>query len=227
MEQENQGAGAPDSASQNTQQADDPIKNLKSEFNRKLGNLEESNRKLMEQLSALVNPKPKAPEPSKLDDVWYQSPAEAARIIKEETRAEIRKELDAERQLQTKQAQVINSLVAEFPELSQQDHDLTKRAVEIYNSLPDDEKQSPIAYKAAVKEAALELDIKPKAKRQTKKEDDSFSFGSGGGSSRRPSSDSEIDKVRESLAEKFGLKMTPELKDKLKKTAKRDFRKFE
>jgi hypothetical protein len=205
-------------------QAEDPIKNLKAEMNRKLEN---TNAQLQALLAAInTQNKPAPSEPAKKVSVFEDEEAYAARVVAE-AEARIEKKLAKEREQQTKQAQTINQLVMEFPELAQQDHSLTKRAVEIYNSLSDDEKNSPIAYKAAVKEAALELDIKPKAKRsQQRKEDDSFSLGGSSQGSKRPAPASEVDKVRESLAEAFGIKLTPEVKERLKSNAKKDFKRF-
>jgi hypothetical protein len=223
MENENQGAETPEVNA--TSPAEDPIKNLKAEMNRKLENTNAQLQALLAAINGQNKPAPAA-EPSKKVSVFDDEDAYAARI-KAETSAEIKAELAKQQVAQNKQAQVINQLVYDFPELANNDHALTKRAVEIYNSLPDDEKSSPIAYKAAVKEAALDLDIKPKAKRkQSSKEDESFSLGGGNKGTTRPTPPTEVDKVRESLAEAFGIKLTPEVKERLKTHAKKDFKRF-
>lgn len=224
--EDNQGVETPSTENESTPPAEDPIKNLKAEMNRKLEN---TNAQLQALLAAIntQNKPAAAPEvAAKKVSVFDDEDAYAARI-KAETAAEIKREFAIQQAQQTKQAQTINQLVADFPELTQQDHALTKRAVEIYNSLSDDEKQSPIAYKAAVKEAALELDLKPKSKRQaSSKENDTFALGGNTAGTKRPAPTSEVDKVRESLAEAFGLKVTPELKERLKQHAKKDFKRF-
>lgn len=226
MEQNNNasdtGENTPETAAA-PQAADDPIKNLKAEMNRKLEN---TNAQLQALLTAINQQnKPAASEPVKKVSVFEDEDAYAARI-KAETAAEIKAELARQQAQQAKQAQTINNLVMDFPELSQLDHPLTKRAVEIFESLPEDEKQSSLAYKAAVKEAALELDVKPKSKRAAKKEDDSFSLGGGSSAGKRPPAATDMDKAREAFAEKLGLKLTPEVKERLKQHAKKDFKRF-
>lgn len=229
MENDNaqQGENTPESqADQSTPAAEDPIKNLKAEMNRKLEN---TNAQLQALLAAINTPKVVATpvaEPAKKVSVFEDEDAYAARI-KAETVAEIRREQAAQQTAQQKQAQTINALISEFPELSNMNDPLTKRAVEIFEALSPDEKASPVAYKAAVKEAALDLDIKPKSKRKAEsKADDSFALGGSNGVTKRPPAQTEAEKVRLQLAEAFGLKVTPELKERLNNYAKRDFKRF-
>lgn len=176
--------GAPD-ASDQTPPAGDDLKNVKAEFNRKIGNLEETNKQLLAQLKNLtevVKPAKAPAEPSKKVSVFDDEEAYATRI-KEEAAAEIERKLEQQQAQQAKQAQVINSLVTDFPELSDGNHDLTKRAVEIFNGLEESERKSPSAYRTAVLSAASEFGMRPKSKR-TSSSDDSFALGGGGGESR-------------------------------------------
>jgi hypothetical protein len=163
------------------------IKNLKSEFNRKIDNLAETNKQLLNQLNnmakTLVPPKkPETPQAAKKVSV-YEDEEAYARSIKEETKAELREEIQRANQLSSKQQTTIASLVKDFPELNDGESDLAKKAIEIFNAMPEDERNSPVAYKAAVKEAALDLDIKPKSKRKpVDSDDEAFTLSS---SSRR------------------------------------------
>lgn len=144
------------------------IKNMKAEVNRKLSSYEQKlaevaqgQAQLLEQLSKMATPA-KPTEPTKtLEDAWYDSPAQAANMIKQDMRREFNDEMN----IRNEQTNVISKLVADFPELSDPAHDLTKRAVEIYSRLSPQEKSSPTSYKTAVMEAALETGVKPKSKR--------------------------------------------------------------
>lgn len=191
----------------------DPIQNLKSEFQRKYTNLEETNRQLMAQMQQLMTrqqaPAPKSePNAKKLQDVWFDNPEEAARMVADGVETKMRRELAQVQQAQAKQQATIGALMKDFPELADNGSKLTTRAVEIYNAMSDEDKSSPVAYRAAVKEAAMELDLKPKSKR-TPASDDSFSLGGdGAGASRpKPSGKKEVDQRTKLFAEAVGLNL--------------------
>jgi hypothetical protein len=195
-----EGSGAPEG------QAEDRLKNLQAEFSRKLSNIEEQNKRANEALLAqIASLAPKAAPESKpaLDKVWYDNPAEAARIIKEETRAEIRRELDSEREVQSEFAQTTNKLYSDFPELSDESSDLAKLAAEKFAALPQKQKSSAVAMKAAVVEAAAELGVRPKSKR--KSGDDSFSMGTSRGNTAAPPKKDDLDPQTERLARMLGV----------------------
>lgn len=198
--------------------APDEFKNFKAEMGRKLGNLEQTNAQLLAQLQAM-NSRPAPAHPAagepKVSDVWFDKPDEAARMIEERTEKRIEAKLAAQQAQAQKQQATLASLVAEFPELNQGDSDLAKRAVEIYNALPEDERATPMAYKVAVKDAALELGVKPKSRR-AKSEADDFSLSSSK-SAARPPKKNEVDPAVEFLAEQFGVKLTPEVKERVAK----------
>lgn len=188
---------------------DEALKNLKAEMNRKLDNttaeLQKTNQQMQAILAAMQTPaKSETPPASKLSDLWYDKPDEAARIIEERTTEKLRREMAAQQALQTKQQQVITGLISDFPELQDGSHELTKKAVELYNALPEDEKTHPLAYKTVVKDAALDLGIKPKSKR-TPSADDGFTMGSTSGSSRSERSGS-LNQMQKDLAAMLGVK---------------------
>jgi hypothetical protein len=160
----------------------DDIKNVKSEFDRKLGNLEKTNQALLAQLQVLNQPKPQpAPAKKPLKDLWYDDPEAAASIIAKKASDDTLAIIGKENAIQARKGNVIQGLYREYPELQDYDHPLTIKAVEIFEKLTDEEKANPIAYKLAVREAAEELEIKTKAKRKPKDEEDSFSLGGSGG----------------------------------------------
>lgn len=215
----NQGSGAPKAP------ADDQLTNVKAEFNRKLTNfeqkvssLEETQRALLDVLkqNKLSSQESQAPS-RKIDDIWFDKPGEAAAMIKEQTKAELKREMELQASLQARTNSTIGKLTSEFPELADGDHVLTKRAVEIYNSYDADEKSSPASYKAAVREAAQELDIMPRSKRP---DSDDYSVSGSGSNASRSSSRKErgnIDAATLQFAEIMGLDTSdPTVKERLK-----------
>ncbi len=163
----------------------DPIKNLKSEIDRKFGNFEtqvseltKTNQALLAQLQLTANQnRTQAPAAKGAKDYWYDDPDKAEAAIVERTKAEIRQEYQTQQKQTAKTNSVLNQLVYDYPELQSDSHELTKRATAIYMALDAEEKSSPIAYKLAVKEAATELSIKPRAKR-SEDEVENFSMSS-------------------------------------------------
>lgn len=195
----------------------DLLKNMKTEFERKLSNIESNNKKLMDQMTALLQPKA-APQQqqAKFEDVWYEDPRKAAEIIKQE----LRQESQAAARTNT----TLAKLVQEFPELNDEGSDLTKRAVEIFDGFSADEKASPVAYRAAVREAAQELGMAPASKRKRSEEDDFSLSGSGAGRSRseRKASRDTLDPNTIEFAQFMGLDTEdPKLRERLKGHQKR------
>lgn len=212
-----QNTGSPEPSS--TPNPTEEFKNLKAEMNRKLSNVEETNKRLLEQLQALTQPRqPSSQEPKKVsvfdDEEGY------ARRIKEEATVEIRRELAQQQAAEAKKQATLNQLFQEFPEIGDMENPLTKRALEIYNSLPEDERQSTVAYRDAVKSAALEQGVRPKSKR-AKTEGDDFSL-SGSSSGRSAPKKGELTDGHMLAAQLLGLDVSnPETKKSLQSRAER------
>lgn len=186
------------------------IKNVKAEFDRKLGNIEKTNQALLAQLQVLAQPKPpvrEAPTKKPLKDLWYDDPDAAAKEIAAKATNDTLAQIRAENAVQQKKGNVIQGLYREYPELQDYDHPLTTKAVELFEKMTDEEKANPIAYKLAVKEAAEELDIKTKAKRKPKEDDDAFSLGGGKGGDKpaRSKKSGELDPKTVAFAKLVGL----------------------
>lgn len=219
------GANTPD-ADGATPAADDPIKNLKGEFGRKFGNLEEQTKHLSSQIQQIVNALNKptsspASTPEKKVSVFDDEEA-YARSIEERAEARITAKLAEQEAIKAKYATVSTQLVTEFPELNDAKSPLMGRAQEIYLSLPEEERRHHLAMKAAVTEAAAELGMKPKSKR-TASEGDDFTLG-GSSQASRPSkkSSDELNPATVKLAELMGLDVNdPKVMDRLKQRAKR------
>jgi hypothetical protein len=183
----------------------DPIKNLKAEMDRKLGNadaklaeLQKTNEALLSKLSSISKPAPAA-EPS-LSDLLYSDPERYAQIIQERAEQRALEKMNRHNSQIQKVNSVIGQLASEYPELSDSNHALTKKAVEIYNALPEEERQTSLAYKMAVREAAEELSVKPKSKRPVEEPEFNSSY-----SGRRSGKSQKLDPVTEEFASLFGI----------------------
>lgn len=212
----------------------DQNKNLKAEFDRKLGNVDQQMAEIKSATNQLLsfvqklNKAPAAPAP-KLEDVWLDKPDAAAAAVVDMAVHAIDQRLEAREAVTQKRATTIQRLVSEFPELSSNDHELTIKANEIYNSLSDEDKTSPIAYNAAVKEAALDLGYMPKSKR-TDEYEEAFALRGGNTTTRNTKRSREPSIAAETLelAAMMGIDTeNKEVVDRLKVRAKRDYKKWQ
>lgn len=190
---------------------------------------------IKEMQKVATKPAPKAqPTPEKktnLKDVWFDDQEAAAAIIEERAERRIQQRMEQAQKQQNQTNNVMRTLYKDFPELQDMDHPLTQKAIELFEKMSDEEKQSPLAYKVAVRDAAEELEIKPKAKRKEKVDDDD-SFSLGGGNTRsapegtrqsggkRPA---RLDPRTVEFARQMGLDMDdPKVVESLTETAQRN-----
>ena len=181
-------APAPGAADGATPSANtDEIKNLKSEFNRKLDNLntqlKQQNEALVAQLQSLVVPKKQeaTSDEDDIGDLVYKNPTAFAKRIKEEAKRDIQAQLSARDEENNKRNDIVQKLYADFPELAIADHPLTVSALEKYKEISKDSGATPASYRAAVYEAAMDHGVQPKKKRG---DSDDFTGFSGKGDSR-------------------------------------------
>lgn len=209
---------------------EDPLKNYKAEMDRKLGGFESKfdqlsqvNQQLLNQVQQLAQAATPPATSDEFEDLWIDNPKEAARRIKEETTAEIRKDMEKQSQLQQKQTRILSELTQKFPELNDSGSELTQKAVEIYNALDADEQRDPRSYKLAVAEAAVDLGIQPASKRKKRQaDDDSFAVSGSSGTKAKPQS-AGVDPRTIEFAKLIGMDVSNE--DTMKKLEKRSQRK--
>lgn len=198
----------------------DEIKNLKAEYDRKIGNLEAMNKRILDQVAATIKPQA-AVKHENLDDTWFDNPRKAADLVKEEIRSEAA--------MAQRTSATLSQLVQEFPELNDTGSELYKKAVEIYDSFSPQDKLNPsVAYRAAVREAAMETETKPVSKRPRESDDD-FSLSGGGGSRPRAGGrrGDNLTQNTKDFAELMGVDHEkPEVKERLKKYAKRTWKHY-
>lgn len=185
------------SETQSNTQSKDEISNLKAEINRKLGNQEESLAKMAEQNKALTEQlqqsittqqqaqvtRKKAVEDSvNIGDLLYEDANKAIGIIEKRVEEKALQVIRDKEAALAKQNQVISAIMQEYPEASDANHALTKRASEIYSKMEPSDRALPMSYRVAVMEAAAEQGIKPKSKREPGSEEAFTMSGSSSGS---------------------------------------------
>lgn len=226
IEDNSRGTDVPEQDSE--QEQPDPIKNIKAEFARKQGNTDAVLQSLKAQLDqiteaviASTSSKKAQAEDEELPDPVIDPKGYKNALIKQ-ARAEISSTIQHEDQRRG----MLSQLVTQYPELQSADNDLTQRAVQIYNSLSQQEKNMPSSYKLAVSEAAQELGVLPMNKRKSNAtSDESFtvssSSGSSGGASRKAGKKEELDPRTVEFARLLGKDPSdPKYLEKLKTAAK-------
>lgn len=199
-----------------------PKPDISAELLSKTDALAAENKKLSEQLAGLVNtlngalaPKQTAnEEPDDLDTLFYKDPKAYARKVQDNANRSAEAMINSRLNAQAATQQSIAQLTSDYPELADSSSDLTKKAVEVYNSLSAQEKALPSAYKLAVRDAASDLGILPKSKRKSGAQDD-FAFGGGGSQSSSGRGEgrggsSKLDNATLAFAEAMGM----DIKDK-------------
>lgn len=212
--EETKGQGTEGTQDQNQS---DPLLNLKSEMARKTEKLAEDNKKLSQQLAEisqmLQSQRPQSTNGSQsgdedLEDLAYRDPKAYAKKVEERAAARADALINQRLNQQQQTNAILNQLVSDYPELSDSSSELTLKAVEIYKSMSDDEKRSSSAYKIAVRDAAADLGVLPKAKRKATANDD-FALGSGssgvGSPNRSGNRQTELGENTLAFAELMGL----------------------
>lgn len=240
MSKPNEG-GAPNNA------PEEELKQLKSEFSRKTDNLTKellaSQAKIDQLMQAVLSSQQskQTQTTTKSDDIDdididpIDDPKGYAKAVakRAEARAE-RRQREFEERLQRQQQeasqansetqQTLNKLVVDYPELNDRSSELYIKTQELMATMPN----TAVGIRAAVREAAAELDIKiaSKRKRGTSEEDFTVSGGSSSGSSstskRGGSGDTKISEATLQFAELMGRPVDdPEYQKRLKSAASR------
>lgn len=209
----------------------DPIKNLKHEFGRKQDNVISELTALKQQLAELsqniVKPSVGIKAKNQNDSDEMPDPIIDPKAYKDYIKREISQEMGQSINNNNQRQQQLSTLVQQFPELQDGNADLTKKAVEYYNKLSNEEKMSPNAYKYAVNDAALDLGVLPMSKRPRNEQDDESFTGASSSNVRRPSqknkqADEKIDPATLAFAQAIGKDVNdPKYIESLKKYTSR------
>lgn len=186
----------------------DTLNNMKAELNRKVSNIE-----------ARVTPQKPQAEEEPLEDLIYSNPKKVIETIRQQVNQDTQQTLNARDQ----HTQVIGDLMYDFPELQDKNSDLFKAAVAGYQAMTPQEQQNPMAYKLAVKSAAVDIGVKPRSKRSA---DDDFSLsgdGSSGNTRRSNRRDSdELSDASLEFAKRVGFNVDdPKVVERIQARAKR------
>jgi hypothetical protein len=199
---------------------------------RKLGNtdtkiseLQKTNELLLSKLTQLTQPAAAPRQKQDLSTLLYNDPDAYAAEIERRAEERAMARVNQQQAQAAKTGNVIAELQAEFPEIADSNNELTKKAVEMYNNLPDDEKNSSLAYKVAVKAAALELGVKPRSKRPVDEVPMGSSSNHRSSNSRRSSN--KLSTETEQLAAIFGIDTSKsDVKERMIKASQRDWTKY-
>jgi hypothetical protein len=210
-DQKPQGAPGEGSAPESKPQPDYVAK---GEFNRKIDMLQTS----MEQMKAMLTPKPvpKVEPTEDLANAWYNDQEKAAEIIVNRATKKAVDTITTKATAAQREQKILNEVYTEYPEVLSDEHDLTKRAKELISGYSEEERMNPLTAKAAVTQAASELGIRPKSRREKlESSNDSFSLG-GGNSAPRKAKDTVSAETME-FARLMGLDTTnPKVVERLK-----------
>jgi hypothetical protein len=164
------------------------IENVQSEFNRKMTKLADENSKLSQQLSDLAGMVQQAVQPRQqanssqsdddlLADLAYKDPKAYALKISDRAEQRAMRMVDERLNANNQTNNTLSQLGLEYPELNDANSELTLKAVELYKRLSNEDRKSPLAYKAAVRDAAADLGVLPKNKRKATSETPEINSG--------------------------------------------------
>lgn len=192
------------------------FKNFQSEIDRKLGNthsqieqLTASNQQVLELLNNLNQPKSQQKDDASesLGSLLYEDPDKYAELLRKQVKQELSQEFQKKEQQSNKSAQVLQELSNHYPELRDTNSDLSKKAVQIFDSFSAEDKANvAVAYRAAINEAASDLGIQRASKRRKEGADfDDFTLSSSSSSGSRRESKPKLDDRTILFAEAMGM----------------------
>lgn len=210
-------------------QEEDPIKNLKAEFNRKLQNIEASNQQLANMMKEEVSNLASYMKSGKdsdidLEDLKYSDPDKYVDLKMRSLEDNIMKKVESSQTQMTQKQQVLGQLVSQFPELNDPGSELYGEAVRVAQTLDPSIKDTAHGYKLAVMEAVNNLGVSPVSRRKKQVADEFISSGSSSANSGAPKkkAKSNINDHMLKFAELLGRDINdPEFIKRLEQAAKR------
>lgn len=192
---------------------EDPVKQIKAEFQRKTSNIEEKLAATTAQIDALlaevtkgIGKKPEQAGKS-TRDLLYDDPDSFVQSVTEKAVNRAREESASLAASQQALHTTIASFTAKYPELAQQDSEAMQLAVQFGNALPKHLKGTPEGAELAMSKAVAELGLAPVAKRKKvegSSEDAAMGGGSKGSSGRKQSTERPDDATL-AIAQLMGL----------------------
>lgn len=189
-----------------------------AEMNRKFDKIQQENQRLSQQIEALtqsiVSSRSQSatgnqPQEENLDDLAFKDPSAYARKVTERVTNTALNAVSNTINQQNRSNQILGQLVSDYPELNDINSELATKSVAIYKQMSEQERSNPLAYKAAVRDAAADLGVLPKSKRSTA-QDGEFQFSASNPTGQKPPSqsrrkESELDNRTTAFAKLIGL----------------------
>lgn len=205
------------------------LKNLQAEFSRKQQNMDDKLsqiNKTNELLLAQIQAMQPAPRKSKEDDadlatMIYDDPNKAVEIMEKRVEQKLEKKYNQVETQKENKNNILRKITSEYPEATDDNHPLTKRALEIFNSYGSSD---PVMLQTAVFQAAAEQGIKPKSKRTESEEYEDVASGSSsrGSSRRRREKESDLNQRTKTFAQLMGINTSdPKVEARLKERTKK------
>lgn len=212
--------------------------NLKQEFNRKFENINTKVDNVLQTTQALIEQLNRqelsrrdtqttiSGEADKsLNDLLYDDPEEYARQIEARTEKRIKEQIEAKEKQINANSAIVNRLQTDYPELTDSNNPLTKRAAELL--MNEDNQNDPKVWRTVVMEAAQELGIRPSKYRG---QDSDYSMGSSGTTRRTASERNKakgLEKETLEFAKIMGLDTEdPKTIERLEKHASRNWNRY-
>lgn len=206
--------------------APDPLKNIKAEMDRKLGNVTEQLRlqsemleRTLQQMQAAKNTAPAAPveEPDPIID---------AAGYKEHIKREVLGEVERRNSLSQATQSEIMRLQAMYPEFGENNSEAAKVALQKFQALDPALKGTPAGAKLVMMEAAAELGLVPASRRRRSESEDDYTVGgspSQAAPQRSKQSSKKVDDLTLAFASKIGINVNDQnTRKELEKYAQRD-----
>jgi len=210
------------------------IESVTAEFARKTSRLSEENALLSQKLDQLTQmiaqgrggSQNSGTEEANLEELIYKDPKAYAKAVEQNATRRAEEMVNSRMQYQNEAQSVLAQLSSEYPELADANSELTKKAVEIYKSLPVNQQANPLAYKIAVRDAAADMGVLVKSKRQSasSKSHDEFQASSSPGDrqSSRGAQSKEVDQKTLAFAELIGVNIKDKkVMERIQERAKR------
>lgn len=152
------------------QQQPDPIKNLKSEFDRKLQNLNQSQEQLTQAVSQLANQLQfggqENQQSESFEEDFYSDPNKALEKFESRIMSKLESQKQQEEQQKARVQEKYSQITSEFPEISQPNSKLLETANQYFYKLPVEQRQDPTMLENCVYRAASELGLRPASRRK-------------------------------------------------------------
>ncbi len=222
-----------DANSESEDQAQDPVKQVKAEMNRKLSNVEAMQAETKKQLDAILaqvqasmQPKEEAAPKKPAKDLLFDDPDQFIAQVREQAVREATESVGRQYQASQAMQAAVQGIASQYPEFMQDGSEASRLAVQRANNLPKHLKGTAEGAELVMLKVAQELGLTPVGKRQRQVSEEepvagSRSTSAGSGANKGPKKRA-IDEKTLALAELLGVDIKdPKRLDGLEKASTR------